>query len=547
MLIPRRDFLKLSAASGLTLLLSGCSFKGMLGGTRPPADSWPIERGLPDIASPSFYGDDPTVPHSILWNKEAFLKEHPLAAPQQTVPLVVIGGGMAGLTSAYLLRDYNPIVLEQAQRFGGNSKGQSWRDLQYSIGAAYIVAPEDDSAIMALLKEIGVAESAVVKTGEDPVALGGKIYNEFWHGETSASKRQFNLLRNYFLQIFNEEIPYPNIPPADDEGRGYINKLDQVSFLEHLRHKVGGKLHPHIEVALQHYCWSSLGGTADEISAACGLNFYAAEFGDLWVFPGGNSFIAEALLKKLQASVPASNLRPSSLVFDVNVVDDGVDVSYLDSVSVVRTIRAKAVVMAAPKFVAKRVMRGLEDDRLAAMNKLRYRAYLVANVCLKQQPAENFYDLYMLGAGSDTASDRDAVQRQGATDVVLANFASSAKHQHSVLTLYKALPYDGGRPEVLAAESYGGVRAAFEKQVTEEILPLLGLNADAVHDMRIARWGHALPLAATGQISSGLVDQIRKPFGNRVFFVEQDNWALPAFETSVEEALAWSTEVRRVL
>jgi hypothetical protein len=32
-----------------------------------------------------------------------------------------------------------------------------------------------------------------------------------------------------------------------------------------------------------------------------------------------------------------------------------------------------------------------------------------------------------------------------------------------------------------------------------------------------------------------------------VFFVEQDNWALPAFETGVTEAITWSPEVAKVL
>ena len=56
-------------------------------------------------------------------------------------------------------------------------------------------------------------------------------------------------------------------------------------------------------------------------------------------------------------------------------------------------------------------------------------------------------------------------------------------------------------------------------------------------DIRISRWGHALPVAQTGLIADGTLEKIRKPFRERVFFVEQDNWALPALDTSVNEAL----------
>jgi hypothetical protein len=63
----------------------------------------------------------------------------------------------------------------------------------------------------------------------------------------------------------------------------------------------------------------------------------------------------------------------------------------------------------------------------------------------------------------------------------------------------------------------------------------------------VARWGHPLPVAATGLIAGGVVDRIRQPFRDRGFFVEQDNWALPAFETAATEALLWAPEIAKRL
>ena len=73
------------------------------------------------------------------------------------------------------------------------------------------------------------------------------------------------------------------------------------------------------------------------------------------------------------------------------------------------------------------------------------------------------------------------------------------------------------------------------------------LQPENIVDLRIARWGHPLPVAATGLIANGTVEALRTPFHGRVFFVEQDNWALPAFETGVTEAITWSPEVAKVL
>ena len=96
--------------------------------------------------------------------------------------------------------------------------------------------------------------------------------------------------------------------------------------------------------------------------------------------------------------------------------------------------------------------------------------------------------------------------------------------------------------------------AAFDQQKQElreqcesEILPLLGLTMKDVEDIRLTRWGHPMPVPAIGLIADGVTDQLRRPFKDRVFFVEQDNWMLAAIETAAEEALHFAPLVEKVL
>jgi hypothetical protein len=116
-----------------------------------------------------------------------------------------------------------------------------------------------------------------------------------------------------------------------------------------------------------------------------------------------------------------------------------------------------------------------------------------------------------------------------------------------VLTLYRALPYDSARAEALAPTAYNRYRQEFEAQIKDSILPLLKLKAEDIADLRLARWGHPIPVAAPGLIAEGVPEVLRKPFKDRVFFVEQDNWALPAFETALTEAQLWAPEVEKKL
>src|SRR5262245_36463284 len=81
----------------------------------------PIDRTLGTIAPRVFSGDSPDRAHGVLWDKQGYLaRKGPLPPPEENVPLVVVGGGMSGLLSAYLLRDLRPVILERAERFGGN-------------------------------------------------------------------------------------------------------------------------------------------------------------------------------------------------------------------------------------------------------------------------------------------------------------------------------------------------------------------------------------------------------------------------------------------
>lgn len=560
-LISRRTVLKLMGAGGLALYLEPTlsAFADDVSPAPRPSltkaqliGASPIDRSLGDVAPVQFFGDEPERPHKILWDKEAYIGSigGRLPVPEERVPLVVVGGGISGLVTGYLLRAYQPVILEQAVRFGGNSQGQSWRSIDYSIGAAYFIAPEAESPIGKLVSELGIPEIWTIKAGEDPVALSGKIYTKFWGGGTSSEgKQQFEKLARYFIAMNQGEdgLVYPEIPITDPDQTAYIKALDRVSFRTHLEKIAGGTLHPHIETAIEHYCWSSLGATSEEVSAAAGLNFYVSEFGNVAVLPGGNAAIAERLLERLMHVMPPTNVRSGSLVVDVRVVSDGVVVAYADQHQQPRAIHAQAVVLCCPKFVVGKILQGIEAGRVEAIRRLRYRSYLVANVLLKEGLKDPFYDLYLLGDGKIDASDlQAAAQRQQVTDVVLANYARPDP-AHAVLTLYRGMPYDGARADLYAAGSCARYRAMFEQQVHEAILPLLRLERENIVDLRIARWGHALPVAAPGLIADGTVEAIRTPFRGRVFFVEQDNWALPAFETCVTEALTWAPEIARVL
>ena len=70
----------------------------------------------------------------------------------------------------------------------------------------------------------------------------------------------------------------------------------------------------------------------------------------------------------------------------------------------------------------------------------------------------------------------------------------------------------------------------------ELMLDMLDVPVAAVSQVRMTRWGHALPINRPGLIADGTVEALRRPLEGKIFFVNQDNWALPAVENCLLDA-----------
>ncbi|MEZ6242342.1 MAG: FAD-dependent oxidoreductase [Phycisphaerales bacterium] len=472
---------------------------------------------------------------------------HGMPRATERVKVAVVGGGLSGLTTAYLLRRFKPVVFELRERFGGSAQGEIWDDSPYSLGGAYVITPDPGTFLHMIYHNLGLHQ--VVRVDEDPltVELNGKVLPDFLKG-AGFKPDELPALDAYLAVVDRMANQwYPDVP----FDAPWMIALDQKTFKQDIEDQMGLPVPPLLADAIQAYCYSSFGGGWEEISAASGWNFLAAEEFGRWVFPGGNAYMADRLWQKLadlDRHIPAgcspTHVRGGCRAVDVRMAPSGlVQVTYKDRDGSLRAIEAERVVLANSKHIVKHMLFDLErldPAKYNAMLNLEYRAYAVANVLLDREIERDFYDIFLLRDGNFPQDVGAARGYFRPTDALDGSFTPShlppQPGARNVLTFYWPLAYPQGRFELILHEPYQRFGEGLTTMLREETLPLLGLPESAVREIRMTRWGHALPLAKPGFIATGKPQELLRPFEGRVYFVNQDNWALPAVENCLFDA-----------
>ncbi|XGC79919.1 flavin monoamine oxidase family protein [Bdellovibrio bacteriovorus] len=530
--MQRRDFIKssLSIAAISSLPTKGIA-QGSTWVSKKLTDDLPIAKvDAGQNNSLDFNGDNIDRPHDILWNIDGYIeKQGGEPAVTEELEVAIIGGGISGLSAAYYLRNKKMVLLEQDTRLGGNSKGELYKDVCYSIGAAYICEPAAEAPLAGLLNELGITDKARRETSEETsVFFKNAIKSPFWQGATApGSEADFKKLHKRLVEIYNE---------ADFSFEGdFAKEYDQLTVDQWVE-KEFGDLHPHLKEYMQLYGWSSFCGSTEELSAFQYLGFLSAETGAILAFPGGNAYIAHKMAQQTRKEAGENSLRTGCMVLRVQTDKDSVTVLYVDEMNVLKKIRAKHVIMACPKFVARRLLPEMSDEQSTAAKFLPYRAYLVGNVLTKKPIQSPSFELYCLQGNVPPAPTPMRRGDRNFSDICFGSWAQQDKTEHGVLTLYHGIPYDGARQFLFNPNSHDKYKSKYLADI-EPVLASLKLSAQDIHGIRLTRWGHAVPLSQKGLISSGSAKKAAAPIGKRIHFANQDNWMTPCFEAGLQAAL----------
>ncbi len=455
------------------------------------------------------------------------------STPKQS-PIVIVGGGLAGLLAAYYLSDLNPLLLEASNTIGGNCQAGCWDGLQYSQGASYLDYPTQGTYEFEVLSELGLLDQVIPFCGLRQAEVADIINDSLELPESINARGQFlaKQLESCIQRVIqSREL---DIFARDNQSQSWIHELDKLSLAEIICAPPPA-VPAELAALLENYALSTFGGFPEQISAAGALYFLSGEFGRKATFRGGLAVLAEALLHSHVEINGLEAVRSAARVTNLELTRHGVMLEYINGNRPERVL-AQKVVVACNKRTFRDIYPNLEPTRRALIDNLQYRNYLVANLFLKEGPDGLQSSLFFIenrgelkGEGSDPFRITD----------VIVNKSPALNDPRIVLTIFCPL-LPGQRYEQADHDS-------LKRSILKSLPTHIFKSRDNIAGFEFRQYLDALPLMTPTLLSSGALKALREPIADKIYFVQQDNWMLPSIRTCFYEADYWSGVIRASL
>lgn len=467
----RREFIKFVVAGSVA---AGC-----------PIDETLL--AVPDSkasATPAVHGEHFEVCHQV---RDDHQFEHPVAT--RKADIVIVGGGIAGLSAAYFLRGKDWLLLEKESFFGGNAYQEEYGGQPYATGSAYAYRGDYGDQ---LANELGLKLPFV--NNPDPTIINKTFVTDTW--KTGLDQLPYSKEIVASFRKFRDDMMKINL--ADK-----IMELDAQPFANFT-----GAYAPEVQQWWDGYGPSNWGATAEDSSALVGVgsvqDLISGGDAKRVILPGGLGCITHKLVEALQLKYKERMLGDVAVVAVVQD-KDGVRVTYLHEGKLL-TVAAKAALLCTPKHITSRIVMGLPFEQKAAMRRTRYAPYPVVNVIFDKPVYNRGYDNWCPG--------------NSFTDFIVADWTVQKnrgyKQKYNILSFYTPLRemqrstlLDEDDCKSLAAR----VLADFQKLLPEcNVAPL---------EVRIFRRGHPMYMAVPGQYTKNRIAAAHPM--DRLFFGNSDS------------------------
>jgi oxygen-dependent protoporphyrinogen oxidase len=402
----------------------------------------------------------------------------------QRLDVAVLGGGVAGLTAAYLLRDRELEVFDSASHVGGRTRSLQQPDgIWLNTGAQYV------STDRVKVVELADAVGARLITDDN--------LEEYWRGLYPQDPDERSEIESVIERITSEQM---HRRPAT------LPELDDQPFDQWL-----GDVSPSTHRFYDRWCQIMNSGSSVEISLYGALWLWGDQRSTPWidrpvprhdrgdcVFDGGTNEFTKALAR---AAGDRVSLR--SRVRSVQEADGGYTIDVEDDRGG-RQVWARHVVSAVPAPVAAEVIADLPGWKRQALGALRYGRFMTTNIVVSPKGAKpSRYPL--------TASRSDVVYNLD-TFVIRTpgDFDERGGCFHNIV----------GDPTCRVV--WDDPDDTIKTGTLRELFRQKPQYRERVVRVEVQRWLHGMPLYSVGRMKT--YDQLAEPVGG-IFFCGDYTWA----------------------
>ena len=445
---------------------------------------------------------------------------------RERVQVVVVGGGIAGLSAAWELRDRDVRLLEATSRIGGRLMSEPRHPYWLNFGGHVIGGPETETG--RLLQETRVESvelpgvlSGLVLNGR--LVAGGRVETYPFRIPLAPRDRVALVRAGVRLRLAVAEYGrVSRLRPGESESDRRARVLayrDDMTFSDFL-----GPLSTDVDEMFRATIRRS-SGEPEEVSAGYGIGYFQLVWdrskGLARNILGGSSKLPEAIVRELGERIstdsPARRVAQTADGVEVQFVKDGRE----------RTLVAKAAVVAAPAYEAGRIISDLPDDLAEALGRISYGPYVVGSFLTGETRAMPYDGVY--AAATPKASFN-----------MLFNMANALRRGGQREPGGSLMVYAAAN---LARRLWDRPDTEVEQRFLADLYERFPELRGAVREVAIRRWELGVPHPRPGR--HRLQPALEQPLRN--VWLAGDYLGTTYIETAIETGAAAARAVRRAL
>lgn len=402
--------------------------------------------------------------------------------------IVIVGGGIAGVSAATYLKDQDFLLIEAGDSLGGTSGSDHWKDARFATGAHYELAyPKSfGKEVIELLSEMGLIAwntfSNMYEFTDQRFVIDSKQMEQcFRDGQVISDVLDGADGAKEFEAILNEYNGQMHLPTRLISEA--LRELNAITFEAFLRERM--KLSDSLKRRIDYQMLDDWGGRSDQVSALAGIHYYTCRPYDqkdvqLFSHPTGNKYFIEEMVGRLPS--PEAILT-NTLVSKVDVTEEGVMVRINQLDGAVKEIRAKNVIYAGQKHVLKYIT---SPELSAKSPQVDYAPWVVLNFVCKK------------GVTFDKWQNDIVTDKMEFLGFVNSQSQHKTSKTHDVFTAYYCFESDD-RAALVAIEEH-------PEKVIEATIKLIEKETDtlfeeSIEHVTIKLMGHAMPIPAPNYLS----------------------------------------------